>query len=511
MRKLLPALILALLTANCHAVTVADIFGDNMVLQREQPDPVWGWADPNETVTITFDNQTYTAKPDSSGKWMTKLNPHRAGGPFEITIKGKNSITIKNILVGEVWLCSGQSNMTFSVMIGANARAEIAAAKFPNIRLFTAGYQVAPVPQQHLAVGNWVQCSPATVGSFSAVAYYFGRSLHQQLDCPVGLVLSGVSGTYSEAWTSPEMLASNDEGKAFIGRWQKEVAAYEPKLAKFVQEIGDWQPKAAAAEAKGQFVPAEPRMPQDPRTSPHRPSSLYNGMISPLIPFAIRGAIWYQGENNASHAWAYRTIFPSMIEDWRSRWGQGDFAFLFVQLANYGNCPSLPGESNWAELREAQAMTLALANTGMAVTIDIGQCENIHPINKQDVGKRLALAALVKVYGKNTEGFSPLYDSMLRHENRITVKFKNTYRGLKISDGSEPTSFAIAGNDRKFVPANAKIEKDTVIVWSDSVKDPVAVRYGWADCPNCNLYNNAGLPASPFRTDDWPALTTGQK
>jgi len=476
------------------AVKLPAVIGDHMVLQRDMKVPIWGTADPGEKVTVTLGDRQAVATADADGRWMVRLDPLKAGGPFEMTVAGSNRITLKDILVGEVWVCSGQSNMAMQVKTAANAHQEIAAANYPDIRLFTVARLVAAAPQSDTK-GTWVACSPQTVGDFSAAAYYFGRHLHKELNVPIGLIHTSWGGTPAEAWTSRATLEADPDLKAIVDRWDQELANAR---------------KAGSAAGNQQSAPKGRKAGGDLAGSTDRPSSLYNGMIQPLIPYAIRGAIWYQGEANAGRAYQYRKLFPAMIQDWRKAWGQGDFPFLFVQLANYQPRKPEPADSAWAELREAQTMTLSLPKTGMAVIIDIGEGDNIHPKNKQDVGKRLALAALAIAYGRDIPYSGPMYDSMKIEGDKVRLTFRHVNGGL-VAKGGVLKGFAIAGDDRKFVWADAKIDGDTVVVHSDKVAKPKAVRYAWADNPECNLYNKAGLPASPFRTDDWPGVTANAK
>ncbi len=502
-------------------VTLPSMFSDNMVLQREAKISVWGKASPGEAVSVTLGGQHKSTKADDHGAWKVALDALEAGGPFEIKVEGGNAITIHNVLVGEVWVCSGQSNMAWTVNQSSDAKREIAAADHPKIRLFTVPNTTSSRPRDAV-VGKWDECSPKSVPDFSAVAYFFGRELHEKLDVPIGLIETAWGGTPAESWTTRETMESDPELKVIVERSDKSVSAHGDALRKYVQDFTSWIEAAEKADAAGEPLPPPPAVPGDPRVNPHRPSVLYNAMVAPLVPYAIRGAIWYQGESNAGRAYQYRTLFPSMIRDWRRVWGQGDFPFLFVQLANFEahrpgdpGAPrdpnAEPGESAWAELREAQLMTLALPNTGMAVIIDIGDRYDIHPKNKQDVGRRLALAALAGTYGKELVHSGPMYDSVKFEDGRAQLTFKHVGGGLVAKGGSELKGFAIAGEDRKFVWAEAKIEGDKVVVSSDKVKRPVAVRYAWANDPACNLFNQAGLPASSFRTDDWPGVTADQK
>jgi sialate O-acetylesterase len=487
------------------------IIGDNMVLQQGGKVSIWGWADPDEEVTVgvSWNSMKFAVTSDKDGKWSFKINPPKAGGPHEMTFTGKNTITVKNILVGEVWVCSGQSNMQMSVQSSANAEQEIAEAGYPKIRLFSVKRTVAEKPQSDCE-GNWVECSPETVPGFSAVAYFFGRELYKQLNVPVGLIHTSWGGTPAEAWTKREVLEADADFATILKRYDDAVAKYPQAMKEYEQKLVEWKQAVEKAKAEGTNAPRRPGEPFGPG-NPNSPAGLYNAMIAPLIPYGIEGAIWYQGESNAGRAYQYRKLFPAMIKNWRDDWGQGKFSFLFVQLANFMKTKPEPDESAWAELREAQSMTLALPKTGMAVIIDIGDADDIHPKNKQDVGKRLALWALAGTYGKKLVYSGPIYKSMKVDGSSVILNFDHVGGGLVAKDNEQLKGFAIAGADRKFVWADAKIDGDTVVVSSDKVSEPAAVRYAWADNPICNLYNKEGLPASPFRTDNWPGVTVESK
>jgi len=338
------------------------------------------------------------------------------------------------------------------------------------------------------------------------VAYFFGRELHKELNVPVGLIHTSWGGTPAEAWTRREVLEADADFAPILKRYDDAVAKYPQAMEQYKQKLAEWKQAVEKAKAEGKKPPRRPRAPFGPG-NPHAPAGLYNAMIAPLIPYGIQGAIWYQGESNAGRAYQYRTLFPAMIKNWRDDWGRGKFSFLFVQLANFMKTKPEPDESAWAELREAQSMTLALPNTGMAVIIDIGDAVDIHPKNKQDVGKRLALWPLAGIYGKKLVYSGPIYKSMKADGNSIILSFDHAGGGLVAKGDGQLKGFSIAGADRKFVWADAKIEGNTVVVSSEKVSDPVAVRYAWADNPVCNLYNKEGLPATPFRTDDWPGVT----
>ena len=487
------------------------VIGDNMVLQQGGKVAIWGWAEPGEEVMVgvSWRSMKFAVKADKDGKWSFRLNPPKGDGPFEMTFTGKNSITIKNILVGEVWVCSGQSNMQMSVQSSANAEQEVAEANYPMIRLFSVKRTVAEKPQPDCE-GSWTECSPKTVPDFSAVAYFFGRELHKQLKVPVGLIHTSWGGTPAESWTKREVLESDADFAPILKRYDDAVANYPQARKEFEQKLAEWKQAAEKAKAEGVDPPRRPGEPFGPG-HPHAPAGLYNAMIAPLIPYGVAGAIWYQGESNAGRAYQYRKLFPAMIENWRDDWGVGQFSFLFVQLANFMKTKPEPDESSWAELREAQLMTLAVPKTGMAVIIDIGDADDIHPKNKQDVGKRLALWALAQQYGKKLVYSGPTYKSMKIDGSSIILSFDHVGGGLVAKGEEQLKGFAIAGADRKFVWADAKIQGDTVVVSSDKVPEPAAVRYAWADNPICNLYNKEDLPASPFRTDDWPGVTINSR
>lgn len=488
-------------------VTLPAIFSDHMVMQRDVSVPVWGWADPGEQVTVTIAGQSQVATTDGSGQWQVKLGPLSPAGALTLTIQGHNSISIQDVLVGEVWLASGQSNMQLSVNDVTNAWREKAAANFPQIRMFTVGRRPAPSPQTHCE-GHWVVCAPETVGNFSAAAYFFGRELHQQLNVPVGLIHASWGGTPIETWTSMPTMEAKPELAPVLKNWQATLHPYNEiqAQAQYLQALETWTNQAVTLKASGKAVPPVPQKKGDPRMDKNYPANLFNGMIAPIIPYAIRGAIWYQGENNTANELAklYSIQLPVMIEDWRHRWNEGNFPFIWVQLPNFMKRATNAAEfSRWSVVRECMLQSLSVANTGMAVTIDVGESGNIHPKNKQAVGHRLALWALAKVYGQDVAGSGPLPAGQEIQGDHVSLSFSHTDGGL-VARGGELKGFAIAGEDRRWVWANARIEGDRVVVSSPEVNAPKAVRYAWAANPDCNLYNGAGLPASPFRTDDWP-------
>ena len=615
-------------------VSVARIFSDNMVLQRGINAPVWGTASPGEKVSVEINGLISSTITSKDGKWKVYLPVFEAGGSFDLTVKGDNEVVFREVVFGDVWVASGQSNMEWRLENATNGEEEVRNANHPDIRLFYVPKRVGKFPKDELEGGQWDICTPETAKEFSAVAYFFGRELQKDLNVPVGLINCNWGGTPAEAWTSSEILETLPDFKDRVvelengSNWEEDIPANNQRNAeknKIINtsfkglELGvhkvnynsnDWPVVIAPnwdekldgivwmrkvieipKEYKGNelrfdlgriennvtvyfnevklgstnspyfaeyTVPAklvksgknviavrvlhrwgtanfsgpEERMklyapsgavleslagpwkymtglePAFPEIAGYQnyPASLYNGMLNPIIPFGIKGVIWYQGESNAGRAYQYRSLFQAMIEDWRVRWGMDYFPFLFVQLANYMDIPEEPKEDDWAELREAQFMALNLPNTGMAVTIDIGEMFDIHPRNKQDVGYRLALAAKHIAYNQNIVYSGPLYKSMEINGSDIEIAFNHVGKGLQVK-GEKLTGFQIAGEDKKFYWADAQIVGGEVFVSSDKVKEPVAVRYGWAINPECNLYNKNGLPASPFRTDDWPGKT----
>jgi sialate O-acetylesterase len=629
------------IATNAYAkVTLPKIFTDNMVVQRDKPVKVWGWAEKGENLTIAFNGQSVKIKADKSGQWIAKLNPMKFGGPFEMKITGKsNVITLKNILIGDVWVCSGQSNMEWIIKNTNNAEKEIAAANYPNIRFFTVEKALSYKTKEDVAGGDWKVCSPATLAEFSAVAYFFGRKLNQDTNIPIGLINTSWGGTNIQTWISWDVMSKDEANKNMTPEAFEKLAAEQgEKQAKYTEAMknekgvaekwfdlayasADWKkiemPAAWEHSAIGNTdgviwfkkeLQATKEMLSKPATlslgpiddadvtyingklvgqehewnkeriyeipvgvfvegrniitikvtdnqgggglfgkaeqlyvdfsgskmslagewkykesvttalygvqniGPNEfPSQLYNAMVAPLIRFPIKGAIWYQGEANTYQADRYRTLFPMLITDWRKNWND-QFPFYWVQLANFMEAAQQPSDSEWAELREAQDLTLSVPNTGQAVIIDIGEAGDIHPKNKQDVGQRLALTALKNTYGKNIVYSGPRYQSMKIEGNKIRLSFTEKGSGLKSKDKyGYLKGFAIAGTDQKFVWAKAFIEGDSVIVYSDEISNPVAVRYAWGDNPDdANFYNNEDLPAAPFRTDDWKRITAGK-
>lgn len=510
-----------LFTATLHAeIKPNPLFSDGAILQRGQKIPVWGTARDGEKVTVEFQGQKASATA-AGGTWSVQLDPLTAGGPFTMTLTGDNTVTIKDLLVGEVWIASGQSNMNLTLTQTPYLPEEAPKAKYPQIRTFKVPVTpvVKPIAE---AKGSWITCSPETLKDFSAVGYFFARDIHQKLGIPVGLIHSALGATPAQAWTSTEALQSEPKLQHYAEDIKKRLADYETasaaypailaahkaKLAEWMettgkpheQQVAAWEKVAEQAKASGQKPPPRPRpatrrppepVPPDGRNTD--PAVLFNGMIHPLIPYGIKGVLWYQGESNAKQAEEYLTLFPTLIQDWRARWKQGEYPFLYVQVAPYGGMPP--------EIREAQLLSLGkVSNAAMTVTTDVGDAADIHPRNKQPVGQRLALAARALAYGEKIEYSGPLYTSMKVEPGKIILNFKHTGSGLVAKDGPLK-GFTIAAKDKTFVPAKAEIQGNTVVVSADGIADPSAARYGWDNVPDVNLYNQEGLPASPFRTD----------
>lgn len=502
------------------AVSVPSLFGNHMVLQRDQKNPLWGKALPGEKITVRAyitpgkgqgKDQTHSAVTGADGKWMVHLDPMEGRTQWLIEVEGtNNSILIKDVLIGEVWVCSGQSNMQWSVNQSNDPDLEKLSAHFPQIRLITVPQIGTQIPQDNFE-GQWQECTPDNVANFSAVGYYFGRQLHQTLDMPIGLIDNAWGGSSAEAWVRRDLFDGKAIYKPLLERWAQTESNQKllESISNYEKAVEDWKRASIAARLKGENIPGKPRYPRNQLTGQHRPGNLYNGVLRPIIGYGIKGTIWYQGESNASRAYQYRELFPMMIQNWRDEWGQGDFSFYWVQLADFRVEKDEPADSDWAELREAQTLTMSkLPNTGEAVIIDLGEAHDIHPKDKQGVAKRLARWALAKDYGINIVHRSPQYKSMSVEDGKINLTFNHVGGGLDTFDVRTPIGFAIAGDDKKFVWAQAKITgKNTVQVWHDEIKNPVAVRYAWADNPVCNMQNKEGLPITPFRTDDWPGVT----
>lgn len=548
-------------------VKMPAIFGDHMVLQRDLGVPVWGSAEPGEAVTVTAGGAKAAATAGPDGQWSVKLDKLAASAqPIDVVVAGKNTITFHDVLIGDVWVCSGQSNMEFGIKSFMSPE-DLAKVNEPQIRIFSVPKWVAPMPERDMGpapanvplLGTWQVCNTEMLSKcgewsgFSAVGYYFGHEIHEFTHQPVGLISSNWGGTRIHSWISldmlktlPEKVSAAKNAADFQDNYDQIVKTYQTEtlpqwnvtLDKWKQDnkaaldaypaaFAAWKQAAKDAQGSGQPVPPRPEQPKEPR-APRDPihdnqasCALFNGMISPLIPFGIEGVIWYQGEANATEPNVYKAELPALIRDWRKRWDQGDFAFLVVQLPNFMARKPQPDESVWGPMREAQASALALPRTGLAVTIDIGEAGNIHPADKVDVGHRLALVAQHVAYGQDLVYTGPTYKGSTVEGDHMRVTFDNVGGGLAIgtapehfyavqkppavppAPASELQGFAVAGADHKFVWAKARIDGDAVVVSSDAVPSPVAVRYAWADNPACNLYNKEGLPAAPFRTDDF--------
>lgn len=494
-------------------VKLASPFGDHMVLQRNALIPIWGMADPGEKITVVFEKQRETVTAGADGKWMVKLNKLKAGGPFELTVSGKNSVKLQDVYVGEVWLCSGQSNMDMTVAkedrywCGVHNEAEeVANANYPLIRVFDVDF----VPSDTIVKdvkGKWEICSPATVGHFSAAAYFFARELYNKYHVPIGLVTTAFGASTAEAWTSKKALEANPLFAGLLNAYTQKKNAYDTadNQKKYAEALAKWKTDSAVAAAAQKNIPRKPGRVQDPRRDQHSPYVLYNGMVSPLIPYAIKGALWYQGESNGPTKDIYDKLMETLIQNWRDDWAQGNFPFIYVQLANYGKTlDTIPGNGgSTTVVRDKQLKNLSVLNTAMVVAIDnADDPSNVHPKNKQEIGLRLALAAEAMVYEEKIPYSGPVYSKMKTAGNTIRLNFNHVEGGL-VAKGDKLVGFAIAGNDKKFVWADAKIEGETIVVSSPEITEPVAVRYGWGDNPKVNLYNKANLPASPFKTDDW--------
>lgn len=526
------------------AVRLAKIFGDHMVLQREKEVPVWGWADTGENVTVNFGGQTKTAKAGTDGKWTVRLESMKANATGQdLTVKGTNSSTAaKDVLVGEVWLCGGQSNMRFPIFAAHNAEEVLPKSADNQIRSFNVTMVTSAEPLADVG-GAWKVSAPDTTRDFSAVGYFFAKELREKLNCPVGFINASWGGTPIKTWISLKGFQASPPIDKQLKEWETAVEQFkkiqaDPSIeSKYRDELKKWQQEVETPfkavlkqynedKAAGKTVGDKPKPPTpepqnpnpmgmpSPSARPSTPTVSFNGMIAPLAGLGVRGVLWYQGEANGSQGMEYRTWFPRLIQDWRSHWNS-EFPFLFVQIPMIGVDKNPVAINGMPWLREAQAMALKLPKTSMAVTLDIGDPNDAHPGDKIDVGQRLALLARRDVYGEKIVASGPMYDALSIEGAKARVKFKETGTGLTpgqapwLAKGVQPlptdklVGFFIAGDDRKWVEADAKIDGDAVIVSSPSVLKPVAVRYGWAGSPRCNLYNREGLPAAPFRTDDW--------
>ncbi|MBC2603428.1 sialate O-acetylesterase [Puniceicoccus vermicola] len=481
-------------------VSLPNIFSDHMVLQRSQENPVWGKARIGESVTVRIQEQIHETVAGEDGKWRIFLNPMEAGGPYQLTVSGEeNELTFSDVLVGEVWFCSGQSNMQWAVGNSNDADVEVATANYPEIRLLTIPMVGRQEPQENFE-GEWKVCSPESVKWFSAVGYFFGRRLHNALEVPVGLIDNSWGGSAAEAWIPRDVLQEDPEYSEYLAEWDERIHGYTDEIH---------AEKKAAYQAWVDSGKPEPKQtaPRDQRHTQHRPGNIYYGMLYPTLGYGIRGVIWYQGETNATRPESYTDLMTKLIHNWRLAWGQGEFPFYWVQLADFKEEATAPEDHEWSYLREAQTRTLDnLDHVGQAVAIDVGEGRDIHPRNKQVVANRLARLALANDYGFAMASQSPRYSEAVFKDGYAEVRFDFISKGLYAFDTSEVNGFTIAGADMKFVNAEAEIiSKDTVKIWSSEVPEPVAVRYAWAANPDCNLYDRIGLPVTPFRTDSQPA------
>jgi sialate O-acetylesterase len=485
---------LSLATSVQAALKMPNIFGDHMVVQQNMPIRVWGWTTPGQAVTVELGGQTASAKAGDDGRFDATLPELKAGGgPLKLTVKADETVTFDDVLVGEVWICSGQSNMQWSVNASNDPDLEKATAKYPGIRMINfpqIGSQEPILTHDR----QWKVCTPETVGEFSAVGYFFARQVHQTIDVPIGMINNAWGGSACEAWINRDVLNADARFKPLMDRWTGMESTFNQLAA-----------KTDLTEDEKKNLENLKRL----MAGNARPANIYNGVLKSHLGYTIRGAIWYQGESNAGRAYQYRDLFPLMISNWRQEWGQGDFPFYWVQLADFKEEKTEPADSDWAELREAQTMTMSmLPNTGEAVIIDIGEGKDIHPKNKVDVGRRLARWALANQYNVAVPFHSPQYKNMEKQDGKIVLTFDHVDGGWRPFDVQAPVGFTIAGEDKKFVTATAKILQDGRIeVSSPAVPNPASVRYAWADNPVCNMFSAAGLPLTPFRTDDWPGIT----
>ncbi len=481
-------------------LSVARPFSDHAVLQRGKPLPIWGNGTPGAKVSVAFQNQTKEAVTDANGVWRVTLDAlAMSAEPKDMIVSGNSETArVKDLLVGDVWLCSGQSNMGFNLSRSESGTADMATANYPTIRVLSVPQTPSATPADRARV-TWQVCEPARAGGISAVAFYFARELHKELGIPIGIIVSSWGGTQIESWMSEAALKADANYAAILQRWQKVVDGVPEEMRR--HEVRLERERVAMAKAQAEGVAYTGKPPREPEglVSRWTPSGLYNGMIHPFVPMALRGIIWYQGETNAGRASEYRTLFPGLIRQWRQDFQQGDLPFYFVQIANWRR----KGD-DWsvAYLREAQMAGLALPHTGMAVTIDVGNPDDVHPLNKFDVGKRLALVALTDTYGKNLLSSGPMFQQAKAEGGKLRVTFSHAEKlSLKTQD---PSGFAVAGEDQVFHPAIAALDGDSLLVGAENVPQPVAVRYAFENAPPSTLSNSSGLPAVPFRSDNWP-------
>jgi sialate O-acetylesterase len=507
LKRILINLLLLFLLINSEKtlaqVSLPSFFSDHMVLQRNQKNPVWGWAKQGEKITVTIADQVYETQADKDGKWKIYLSPLKAGGPHKLVVKATNTVVIDDVLIGEVWMCSGQSNMQMTVNSSNHAEIEVASANYPQIRLMIVPKAGSITAKDNINV-EWKLCSPKSVGGFSATAYLFGRRLHNTLGVPIGLISNAWGGSAIEGWIPKDVLAKNGHNELLSG-WEEQLAGYSDEI--FNQKEKEYQAWLDSGKpGKKQWRP------EDIRTGRNRPGNIYNGLVNAMVGYGMKGIIWCQGESNAGRSYQYRSLFPLLINTYRMQWNQGDFPFYWVQMADFHKEVAQPKGGPWAELREAQTMTLSLPNTGEVIVTDIGEVRDIHPKDKQTAANRLVRHALAKDYGFKMASNSPRYSSMKIEKGKVIITFDFVNKGLYAFDTPKIEGFAIAGDDKKFVWAKAKIiGENKVEVWSELIENPIAVRFGFEQNPIVNLYDKNGLPVTPFRTDDWRSVTKGRK
>jgi sialate O-acetylesterase len=504
------AVSIALAPALHAELKLPSIISDHMVLQQKQANPIWGWDTPGTRVTVTFAGQAKSADAGADGKWTVKLDAADANAqPQTIAIAGTTQKDIRDVLVGEVWMCSGQSNMGFTLNQDWNGDLEAAASKLPNLRLI----KVPQVGTQELKTdfrGEWKASEKNSASTFSAVGFMFGRYLHQILGVPVGLIDNSWGGSAAEAWVRRTSLEADPRFQPLMQATVKREADLQTQKAKddYAAALAKWKEDAEKAKTAGRPAPRAPQSPEAWLSGNARPGNIFNGIVHPTLGYGIKGVVWYQGESNAGRAAEYGALFPFLIEQWRKEWAQGDFPFYWVQLADFMQEPAGPGDSTWAELREAQTKTLKLPKTGQAVIIDLGEGKDIHPRNKHDVAARLVRWALVKDYGMTLPYRSPELKSVQFDGAKATVALDCFGSFLRPFDVLEARGFALCGEDKVWHWAKGKIVgRDTVEVTVEGVPKPIAVRYAWSDNPVCNLFSNDGLPVTPFRSDDFPMMT----
>lgn len=492
----------AMISTARSEILLGPLFSDHAVLQCDKPVPVWGRATPGEKIAVTFREETVQATTDAQGRWMVYLPPMTATAePAEMIVAGSETIRVQDVVVGEVWLASGQSNMEWPVSYLRDEEKAAAAVHLPLLRHLRIEHTVAAVPREAVGTSGWILASPQTVGSFTAVGYFFARELHRKLGVPIGLVHASWGATAIESWMSDASRQSTHYTAQIDARWRQAMAEWTPeRIARYPADMAAWQKaeeQAKTTQAKNLLPwPHPPATPE----SQGRPGGLFNGMIAPLQPGAMRGIIWYQGEGNVERAAEYAELFPAMIRGWRENWGDDSLPFYFVQIPNYAD--NNPGGRQWARLREAQTKALELPATGMAVAIDIGDPQNLHPTAKMELGRRLALLAKVDAYHVPGDPSGPIYAGHTREGTTLRVRFTHAGTGI-VAHQRPPQALEIAGADRIFHAGTGRIERDTLVVSSPLVKEPVAVRYAWSNAPAANLYSGAGLPVAPFRSDDW--------